>query len=435
MSGLATEKDGAGNITAAYATKSGKATVTATSKDGGNKKYTVKFTIKNDAEMKYSVIDHSDDVLKFAEEDGVLTTENIFAAGLPLRLVVSGKNGGVVEHKLSVKGAAKPTLADENYDGKVYLIEPTAAVTEITITAGKEKTLLRIKNTKIFAGKGTISVSASNLVDSGWDAKKGVVKQKEMKGKIFSKLYYNNLDAYKAAGSFNKVSYYVKSGKAPLAGATVLLSTTDDELDAIFQNNKHLKRNFAGNAYMTQLDANGCFTVDYVDANGKLDIADGKHLFKVTPVDESGNAIDKTVTITVTAAPAPKAKVKMAGTIKDFGSEAEVSFTTMNNIVFIGNEATTRVIATCGINSKGKISGFGDMFVVSDDGRAIRCESLNKEDSCYNKKNGTVTGIVTYTWQNLDGSTAGTVNSCAAGRTKITLKPAAKGEITPAPTD
>ncbi|WP_035778392.1 hypothetical protein [Butyrivibrio sp. MC2013] len=440
-----------GKVVGYYAPKANvkNVSIKATLNDGSKKSYSVKFNIKSDENLELYLADYDHrpiDMVGGASE-GTFNSVNDYASGKYMTLVVSGRNGGLIDHTAKFTGLKKVSTAtydmDEGYPGTIYTLNPTAHNAKIVIKDNKtgETQTINLTNSKLAKVSASIKVAAVNYYDTSYDSKKGVAKQTNKKGTIIADLYYPGLDTYEAAGSVNKVTYTVTKSGTAVADTDVIISTTDAYLDDdLFERNGAVK--VGESEYKMHTDAKGQFVVDYVDADGTYHIPTGKHKFTVTPVDAEGVAITKTATVTLKAAAAPKAKVSIKSTsYSKFTSSADISFKTMSNIVFFDTEAAGDVPAKAnaassawftgkllGVNSKGVINKFATVFSTTTPVGKLTCVMDPKDyDAAYTASpNKGMQGWIEYRWMNLDGTTG-------RATVKVTVKPPKGGQITPAP--
>ena len=427
VSGLtAYGKDSVGSVTSAYASKIGKASITAASTDGSKVKKTISFNIKSDEDMEISLRDRAGNEILDDDTNGDFKAINDLAANKPLTLLIGGSHEAQISHSVAFNGFNKKVY--NSCDGTYYSITPTKNVATITITDktnGNAKTVITVTNTQITTAKTTTSVTASNIYETGYNASKNAVITKDAKGKIFNYLNYEDYNAYKAAGSFNKVTYTVTAGGNVVENAIVSIQNDSKSVLRINIFNKQFTPIATEvGVYKVPLDEQGQFVVDYA-LDGSFDIPKGTYSFTVTPVDDEGNAIAKTATVKVSAAPAPKAKVAVSATkFSKFASEAPISFKTMNNIVWWDESDTKTNVetsaefetATKGINTAGKINDFATAFAISSE--KLTCIATPADPDKANS------GWVEYTWTNLDGTTG-------SASVKVTVSPESKGKIVP----
>ncbi len=430
-------KDLAGSVRWAYASKIAKnAKITATLTDGSNLKKTVKFNVKSDEDLCITLED--------VEENNILDLDtkkavNDCAANKNLYLYISGKNDSIINHSVSLNGFKKVKTINgtSNYgNGTEYYLLPNKAVATITIvdkTNGNAKTIISVTNNKITTSKTATKITASNVYETGYDAKKGIVKTKDAKGKIFSYLDYYDDAAYKAAGSFNKVTYTVKEGNTPVKEGTKIIISADNVVARILRSNANHFTEVGTNVFEASTNSSGEFAIDYQYGYGWLSVAKGTYSFTVTPVDTDGVATAKTATVKVSAAPAPKAKVAVSATkFANFSSSASIGFKTMNNIVFNGTNTSAEYTGRLmGINTKGKINKFSTVFHVDEGGKRLICVA---EPEAQDLK-----GWIEYRWTNLDGTPGrGSVQVSVVPAKNDTVKPEAiltVGQVAPTNTE
>ena len=429
-------------LTGAYADKIvKKASVTATSSDGSKFSTKVEFSVVSDqylAPKLYGNGGYENDILTFLEETETeyrYTATNNYPAGRVMSLIVSGKNGGVIDHTLKTDGGVKKVKSwNANY-GTFYTLDavkPIGTVTIVDNSNGKKETKITINNTLITASKTAApKITATNMYDTGYDAKKGVIK-KDNKGNIFNFMDYKDLGTYQLAGNYNKVTYKLMNGKSLLTGK-VLISTDDFYLDRIFKENEKYKYDDLtqylydtgrSKEYTTTLK-NGEFTIEYIYEDGKLNIPAGNYSFTVTPIDDKGVATAKSATFKFKAAAAPKAKVSPVTTsFKNFKDTADFGGFKVQNIVFskVYDEEVSTAKFTGnlrGINTKGKISRFATVFSTTAELKVgwLTCvKKPEQEDYDGGDVNKGMTGYVEFSWTNLDGTTG-------TALTKISVKP------------
>ncbi len=413
----------------AYAPKLGKASITVTTTDGSKKKYTVSFTVVSDTGLNAVLEDAAGH--NIGNDDPV---KNKYAPSEAMTLKVLGASeDSLVNHTVAVKGGK---VTDKYVDaelGNIYKITPNANKTTITITdksvKPNVKKVIEVTNDKITVSKDKTTVSASNKYDLsyGYDKNGAVVyKTKDNKGKIFTRLAYEDHGDYEEAGSFNKVTYTVKKGSDVLPGGSqVLVNLVKGDANGYFAEALGIT---SEDGVIMCVDDDGTITVDYAlyTEPEQWNVPAGKYTITFTPLDEEGEAaIAKTATVTVTAAAAPKAKVSLASTtFKAFGAKQKLTFKTQSNVV-VRKDETNDVSSVCfgaldeksallGINSKGKINKFATLFTLNEAGDIeYHGAAIPTEADGYAK--GAISGYVGYRWQNLDGT-------WSMNYTKITVK-------------
>ncbi len=441
--GLTTVKNGSYTYFRATKPVIKKASLTITPTDSAAlKPLKVNFKIKSDTNMSVDLKDSAGQSILVKGEGDDYTAVNSYAAGKYMTLIIKGEHDALIDHSVKFTGIKKVSSDNGRGEATVYVLNPTASTGKIEITDkadGNKKITIALTNDKVASVKTATKVTASNMYDASYNSKKKEVVQKDNKGKIFNALYYADAGTYAVAGSFNKVTYSVKTGSKAAEG-TVLISTSSDIIAAVLEANGAAK---AGAGAYTMALAEGKFTIDYsgYDSEGTKDrngdgvndlfyIPAGKYSFTVTPIDDQGKASAKTASVTVTAAAAPKAKVVVAATtINKFESEAPIGFKTMNNIVFNGNDTSACYTGNrLGINTAGVINKFATVFSTNlIQGMLVCIKSPEKYDAAYTKKPAAgMSGWIEYGWTNLDGSKG-------SAYVKITVKPDKNGKIVQKP--
>ena len=414
VSGLSVVKNEFNEIYCVNADKiNPKVTVTATAKDGSKLSKKVTFAVISDEDLKYNINDGNGEEIQQKFKDGAYVYENNFTHSMTL--YVKGKNGGMIDHSIKTDAGVKKVRTQNYCGGTLYIFSPVKNKAVITLVdkATKKETKINIINNKI-ASTNTAAprITAENWYDTGYDAKKNTVTQKNNGGNIFNYMSYGNMEAYKDAGSFNKVTYTVKNGKDIQTGK-VLISAYDDNLINIFNNTNALKEVGYGE-YTTTLDKNGQFTVDYIGADGKLDLAAGNYSFTVTPINTKGEATAKPATFKFKAAAAPKAKVTASTAVDYFKNYKKFGDFKVQNIVFNEGDGVNGSAAFTGelrgINTKGAINKFATTFVTTGekayaDGWLTCIAEIDEKDYDGGLVQKGMSGWVEYKWTNLDGTT------------------------------
>ncbi len=441
--GLTTVKEGTDTHYRALKPIIKKASITVTPTDStALKPLKVNFKIKSDTNMSTVLKNSAGKSILVKGEGDDYTAVNSYAAGKYMTLTIKGEHDALIDHSVKFTGIKKISSDNGRGQATVYQLNPTAKTGKIVITDkadGNKKITIKLTNDMVASVKTATKVTASNKYDASYNSKKKEVVQKDNKGKIFNALYYADAGTYAVAGSFNKVTYSVKTGSKAAEG-TVLISTSSDIIAAVLEANGAVK---AGAGVYTMALTEGKFTIDYsgYDSEGSKDrngdgvddlfyIPAGKYSFTVTPIDDQGKASGKTASVTVKAAAAPKAKVAVAATtINKFESEAPIGFKTMNNIVFNGNDTSACYTGNrLGINTAGVINKFATVFSTNlIQGMLVCIKSPEDCDAAYAKKPAAgMSGWIEYGWTNLDGSKG-------SAYVKITVKPDKNGKIVKKP--
>ncbi|MCR5503293.1 MAG: hypothetical protein K6F53_09805 [Lachnospiraceae bacterium] len=321
-----------------------------------------------------------------------------------LYFVAATRDGNTVSHSLKVTGGKilnKKTAATGK--GAVYEIGPTAKDTVISYT---DKT----------TGKQT-KLTVENLLYSKSGTK---VKVKGDKGKIFRKLAFEDEADYENGGRPNRVTYTVLKGKKPFAEGTmvrILISKDAGNLKEILKKNTeqygNLRCDAKGNL-IAVLDQKGCFTIDY-RLGWDLDLPAGKYALTLIPVDENGRALTKSVTVNIKPVDPPKAKIRLNTTaLGKFGTAAALEFANSENVIRKDGKPVVSIAANMqllGVNTKGKISNFGNCFVVDlsdEDVPVLKLKRALTATDGYTGKPGkkSITGYLPVTGRLLNGEYA-----------------------------
>ncbi|MCR4961449.1 MAG: hypothetical protein K6A74_08345 [Lachnospiraceae bacterium] len=443
-----------------------KASVTVTSKAEKKNKITISFSVKSDEDLHFDLYnDQGESVLNNARKatDGSYVLISNALMGETYKLVVDGKNKSLIDHSVKTEGGKYKKVSSGEYFkaaesyGTVYSITPDSESTFIKITdkTVKDKVVkVYIVNTNILTEKSdpVTSVTASNKYVSEYNTVTNKSKITDNKGNIFNTLYFDDAEDYENAGSVNKVTYTVNIDGEPASNQTILVSTKDSPtLTGVFGSNIYT---YSNGAFRIKLDEKGQFTVDYagyryvekkvgpnsaVPANGNkginpfgsyyfFDIPEGSYSFTVTPVSMfDSTAIAKPATFTFSAKPAPKASVKLKKTTyNNFVSYTKLNFGTVKNVSVSTSNGSKYICLganSCrGLNNKGKINKFGSVFSVHEFRLVCTKSPLNYDDDYTKNPKKGMTGYVSYTWMNLDGSES-------TAYEKITVKPVKNGDI------
>ncbi|MCR4807887.1 MAG: hypothetical protein K5857_09450 [Lachnospiraceae bacterium] len=389
--------------------RAGRITITATAKDGSNRRLTKSINVKYPSiPLYYELMDSSSRTLA-SHYKATLSDNKVCANNgteiMPLSLEVFGVKDGLyvpVDQSVTVRGGKASV---DQYNPCRYEIYPSAHVTEITVTnkATREKAIIKVTNNAIAEKKDKFKVTASG------------------RGMIYNHLNFNasnnygtgtgkvapNLVTFTLENAGDADSVIVRVKNDDLTNGSPITSTVVTTTGASYMYTGVYRLPVTGSDKKT-------FSLDFIRQDKTFDIKNGVYKLSVTPIKTvtennvtSFIATDKPVDVNIMPRKAPVTTITMTpgvffkssdGKIK-VGTKAQVNITRGLNY---NKSYGIKINGLYNVNSRGKINKFTDLFAINQAGElSYRGTTDYNTRTAANKAN--LTGYVSYSYETLEG--------------------------------